>query len=621
MLGFFGGEKTTPVQKQKHHHFNKMKNELPTGYNQLFAGSGECLMCHNQQVNAQGESVSIISDWRSSMMAHSSKDPFWRAKVSHETLVNPGHAQVLEDVCTKCHAPVGHFNAHHNGQEYYSIDEMKNDPLALDGVSCTVCHQITDESLGNYSGNMILGTSKQIWGPFENPFAGPMINHTGYTPVYGPHIKDSRLCASCHTLITNTVDLSGNHTGDEFVEQAIYQEWKNSDFPALNISCQTCHVPEISDTVVVSSMPPWLGGRSPFGQHHLAGANVFMLKLMKENMDDLGVTATEAQMDSTISRAKRMLQQQSLNLQLAEVLRTEDTLFVDVSVENMAGHKFPSGYPSRRAFVELFVLNAEDDTIFHSGQMTGDYNLIHENPAYELHYNMIDSEEKVQIYEMVMGDVNYEPTTVLERAYVHLKDNRIPPHGFTSTHISYDTVEVAGNALNDEDFNKISGVEGSGKDIIHYHVPVDGESGALRIFANVYYQTVTDKWLQNMFTYSADEIDIFKEMYQQADRQPVKVAFDELISLSTWKNEKLIDENFVYPNPTRKFINLDFAVSVQKVTFYNLNGVAVLNYSNNSNSFLASANRQVQVPGKKGIYLIEVITSDGKYFTQKVLVN
>ena len=93
-----------------------IKNELPTGFNTYFAGSGECTLCHSAMVNNAGEPVSIINDWRSSMMANASKDPFWRAKVSHETLVNPQHAETLEDVCTRCHAPMGHFNAHMTGQ-------------------------------------------------------------------------------------------------------------------------------------------------------------------------------------------------------------------------------------------------------------------------------------------------------------------------------------------------------------------------------------------------------------------------------------------------------------------------------------------------------------------------
>jgi len=44
------------------------KNELPIGYNDHFAGSGECVLCHSSMVNNSGESISIVNDWRSSMM-------------------------------------------------------------------------------------------------------------------------------------------------------------------------------------------------------------------------------------------------------------------------------------------------------------------------------------------------------------------------------------------------------------------------------------------------------------------------------------------------------------------------------------------------------------------------
>ena len=84
--------------KMKHHpSFNTgIKAELPNGFNDLFAGSGECALCHENITNEQGESISISDDWRSSMMANAAKDPFWKAKVSHETLVNPGHAEALD---------------------------------------------------------------------------------------------------------------------------------------------------------------------------------------------------------------------------------------------------------------------------------------------------------------------------------------------------------------------------------------------------------------------------------------------------------------------------------------------------------------------------------------------
>lgn len=502
--------------------------DLPTSTNALFAGSGVCQTCHNSMVNLQGVPIGIVNDWRSTMMANSAKDPLWQAKVSHEGLVNPAHKIVLEDVCTKCHAPAGNVNAHHMGQNYYSMAEMNNDPLARDGVQCTVCHQIPASSMGNFSGSFLTGTNKTIWGPFANPVANPMIFNTGYTPVYGQHINDSRLCGSCHTLITHSVDLNGNLTGEDFVEQAIYHEWKNSAFPAQNVSCQTCHVPRIDDPVKISSLPPWLQPRSPFAMHQLAGANVFMDKLLRDNGSEIGVTATTIQFDSTISRSTRMLQQQTLDMTVAEINRTNDTLYVDLSLKNKAGHKFPGGFPSRRAFVEVIATKENGDTIFHSGKTDGNFNLINENSDYEPHHNIISSESQVQIYEMVMGDINGNVTTVLERAYQHLKDNRLLPVGFKTTHQSYDTTRIVGAAATDPDFNKTKFTQGTGIDKIHYHIPLTQYYGSVSITAKVLYQTVNDKWLNEMFSFSSDAINTFRSYYNEADKSPVLVASQTL---------------------------------------------------------------------------------------------
>ncbi len=502
--------------------------DLPQGYNDLFAGSGTCALCHNSMVNLQGESVAIANDWRSTMMANSAKDPFWQAKVSHEGLVNPNHKEALENVCTTCHAPVGNINAHHSGQVYYSLAEMKDDPLAMDGVQCTVCHQITASSLGNFSGTFITGTNKTIWGPFANPFANPMFFNTGFTPVYSEHINDSRICGSCHTLLTNSVDLNGNLTGEKFVEQAVYHEWNNSVFSQNDVTCQSCHVPRIDDPVKKSSAPPWLQPRSPFAMHQHAGANVFMERLLKQNSAAIGVTATDVQFDSTINRSTRMLQQHTLDMVIAETNRTNDTLFIELALINKAGHKFPSGFPSRRAWVEVVAVTANGDTLFHSGQTDANFNLIAENEDYEPHQQIINSEQQVQIYEMVMGDVNGDVTTVLERGYQHLKDNRIPPEGFNSQHFNYDTVQIVGAAATDPDFNRAGAIEGTGSDRLHFHIPLNSYYGKVDLSARVYYQTVSSKWLAEMFSHSSTEINTFRSYYENADRSPVLVAEQSL---------------------------------------------------------------------------------------------
>ncbi len=602
--------------RQMHKPLNLTETDPPNVYNDYFAGAGACMLCHNSMTDGDGKSVAIVNDWRSTMMANAAKDPFWKAKVSHEVLVNPHLKEEIETVCTRCHAPMGSINAFYNGEDHFTIEDMNSDTLGLDGVSCTVCHQITPESMGNISGNFDIGLNKETWGPYNNPFVNSMIQNTGYTPVYSEHIKDSRLCGSCHTLITNSLDLDGVPTGEEFVEQAIYQEWKNSNYSSNEMSCYSCHVPEITDIVKISNMPPWLDGRTPFGKHHFQGANVFMLKMLRNNIDTLGLTANETRFDSTINRTLRNLQQLSVSTSLNEIDRTQDSLYIDLELVNMVGHKLPGGYPSRRIFVELYAIAEIGDTIFHSGEMNGQYDLVNEDVDYEPHYGMINNEEQVQIYEMVMGDIENNVTTVLERAYLHLKDNRLPPLGFTSDHISYDTIQIVGLAELDENFNKSGSEEGTGSDIISYRIPIgDYEMQTIEITVKIHYQTVASRWLENMFTYTSEDIDLFEDLYQNADKQPVLMNETMLVSTPTSTLQNMDKKLVIYPNPARQFFSIREIDRYADISIYSLSGELIRKYSATTNSMY------FETPVDKVIYIVKVKSYNVKFFAQKIFVN
>ncbi|MFT3883909.1 MAG: multiheme c-type cytochrome [Flavobacteriales bacterium] len=187
---------------------------LTMARNHYFMGSGRCAGCHGHDptgfamMTEDGRDVNVVDDWRSSMMANSAKDPFWQAKVSHEVLVNPGHQVELEDKCTSCHAPSARYDKHLQGHGPYSFAELRNDSLALDGVSCVPCHIQRADSIGLlFSGQLRFDTlGRPIYGPFDNVFGAPMASFVGYEPHYGAHILDAGLCAGCHTLITATAD-------------------------------------------------------------------------------------------------------------------------------------------------------------------------------------------------------------------------------------------------------------------------------------------------------------------------------------------------------------------------------------------------------------------------------
>ncbi|MEM7037690.1 MAG: cytochrome c3 family protein, partial [Bacteroidota bacterium] len=306
---------------------------LPWEYNTLFTGSGRCGGCHafdpsgQTNVDTNGVDVNLTDRWRTSMMANSSKDPFWRAKVSHETQVNPSHRAILEDKCTSCHAPLGHFNAKHEGR-MFTMDSLVVDSLALDGVSCLACHQQDTNFVGKvFSGELAYDSNRVVYGPYETPYGAPMNFLVGFPPEFFAPVSQSENCAGCHTLITETVDLNGNPTGGEFVEQATYHEWLNSAYslPNERQDCQSCHMRKIEQPVKLAMDYFWLPGREPFLVHTFQGANSFMLKILKEYSDTLGIFPKPALFDSTIAMTEKMLREQTLDLSLAAGERDLDS--------------------------------------------------------------------------------------------------------------------------------------------------------------------------------------------------------------------------------------------------------------------------------------------------------
>jgi hypothetical protein len=592
---------------------------LPLADNGYFKASGNCDGCHGYDetmeanVNEAGDDISPVTMWRGTMMANSAKDPLWRAKVSHEVAINPSHQEALEDKCTSCHAPMGKYSHVEFNIGPYGIDDLENDSLGMDGVSCLACHKQSTQDLGNLNSGVLNFTPQPVaYGPFGKPFEAPMQDLVGILPVESEHIQDAGICAGCHTLLTNSVDLQGTSTGQTFVEQATYHEWLNSaynDGQPLAQTCQECHMPEEDADVILSAGYSELFPRSGVRRHELVGGNTFMLKLMKDNAVSIGLAATDEVMDSTIARTTRILQNQTIDLDLGFATFANDTGYFEVRLENKAGHKFPSGYPARRAFVEFLVLQGNGDTLFQSGLMNPDYTVSGENADYEPHYKVINSPSQAQIYEMVMGDVNSNVTTVLERAFVYLKDNRLAPAGFTTSHEVYDTTQIVGNALLDSDFN-FEGFEGSGTDMIRYHVPLNGYNGTIKVNARMKYQAVPPRFLTEMFAVSTPEIDAFESMYNNADKSPVLIASDSIMSINVVIDVAEITEPdiVIYPNPATNGLVRLRGMDVNRITsvqVFDVKGKLVSQHSRLNNA-------TIELPVKTGVYLIKLEGEFGK---------
>ncbi len=588
-----------------------------------FPTSSQCMGCHghdpnmNALVDLSGNDVNPFDFWSASMMANSAKDPFWRAKVSHEITVNPTHANELQDKCTSCHGPMGHFQAFYKGAEHYSIADLDADTFGLDGVSCGVCHKISPQNLGTtFSGDIKFDTSRVIYGPFLAPYDAPMNLYVGFQPIMSQHIKDSDICASCHTLVTSSVDNDGQLNGNSFVEQATYHEWLNSIYNTTNISCQHCHMPSLEEPIVISNNYLFLQGRSPFSKHELTGANSYMLKLMKIYKQQLGINASDANFDRTIALTLNQLKHNTLNIDLQLFDLGEDSLNFDLKLENKGGHKFPSGYPSRRAFVEFIVKSdITGDTIFHSGKFNEKYEIIAESMTESMpHFDVINKENEVQIYEMVMGDVNHQFTTVLERANFQLKDNRIPPKGFKTDHYAYDTVKIVGNAIFDTDFNKNIGSEGTGMDHLKYHIFKYG-TDRISVYAKVHYQSLPPKWLYPMFAYNTDPINTFKAMYESMPAETIVIAEDSIIGIDinpVGIVEQKTNEFSIFPNPvvSGQSFSINSSEKIENIILFDVAGKVLLNENKLRDRYYVTS---------PGVYFA-VISRNNKKYTKKILV-
>jgi len=592
-------------------------DSLVNDTNAWFVSSGVCAACHGHDttgfamVTSSGVDVNFVDDWRATMMANSARDPFWKAQVSHEGIVDPGHKDLLEGECTTCHAPMGNFS-HGLLQigQHYTLNDLASDPLGQDGVSCMACHAMSNSQGAVFSGQFSLDTNRVAFGPFPGAFAGPMIDSINIIPAYGPQILESEVCASCHTLVNQTVDLQGNFTGNSFVEQATYHEWVNSSFPNQGETCQSCHVPQLQEQILISAhYPNQINPRSPYGLHQFVGANSFMLKLLQANIDTLGLTAEPIHFDSVIARTERMLQQQSLDLNLYWGPRDLDTASYTVRIENRAGHKFPSGYPSRRAFVEFVARDLNGDTLLASGLLGSDGEVIGQDPDFEPHYEVINQPDQAQIYEFIMGDVNGNVTTTLRRGAVHLKDNRLLPKGFDRNHPNYDTVEVAGLADQDPDYQN-----GNGWDEIEYRVPLNGWTDSLQISVRVYYQTVRPGWLNETFANSSPEIDLFRDQFQAADKAPVLMAALDETALLTSKATAGVMSLHLWPNPAPEgevYLKVGDPGSVERVEVLDQQGKLIHRYQGTLQSLY-----QLELGSAAGVYWVRVVGKHNSW-TQK----
>jgi len=475
----------------------------------------KCDNCHG----GYDQAVEPAFNWRGGMMSQAMRDPLYLASVA----IANQDAPESGDLCIRCHAPDGWLNGRSTPTDGSALNN--ND---REGVQCDFCHKLVKPtpiginpfpedplylSSGTYqadqaylslladldgvplippqSGNgmYIVDQNNAKRGPYSDAEAKHKFN-------YSPFHKESELCATCHDVsnpVYKKVGVSPNYTYepndfdapsesfityDIFPVERTYSEWLMSAYNTkegvasdafggnkLNVSsCQDCHMQDVSGYGANKRRIPY---RDDLPLHDLTGGNTFVPALVAELFaNEVDVAALNA----GVLRARYMLQ----NAATMEVV-VENSI-ATVKIINNTGHKLPSGYPEgRRMWIQLKAFDIQGGLLTEFG-------------AYE---DAILSTEDTKVYEAKLGISKSLAlaTGLTQGESFHfvlnnevIKDNRIPPLGFTNENFIAIQSPVVDYVY----------LDGANFDITPYNLP----EGTDHVNVRLLYQTVSKEYIE-----------------------------------------------------------------------------------------------------------------------------
>lgn len=269
-------------------------------------------------------------------------------------------------------------------------------------------------------------------------------------------------------------------------------------------------MPVVQETVAIAATfgPP----RQGMHRHIFVGGNFLLQHMLQDHRTELAVNAPGDELSAAADRTSEFLRTQSARVTIEGAQESGGSLSFVVAVQNLTGHKLPTAYPSRRAWLHVAIRDAGGKVIFESGALRPDGSIVgNRNDTdphqYEQHFSVITSPDQVQIFESILKDSQGRVTTGLISAIGYLKDNRILPAGFNKQTAQPD-IAVIGAAANDASFT-------GGVARTRYEVRT-GVAGPFRIEAELWYQPIGFRWAHNLAPYQATETRRFLGYYETA---------------------------------------------------------------------------------------------------------
>ena len=532
-----GGQIQVPTTKNDFFLFGTQPNTDPNAFVPIYSSSS-CSGCHG----GYSDDVAPFDTWVVSMMAQAARDPVWSAARGVATQ----DANAGGSFCVRCHAPGawlsgrGHstspnvvltesdlegMNCHFchrvvNPTEgplsavgYPATNNPTPDPAVLDPLSQVGILPAANQGNATY----VVDPQDARRGPFSDvPIVGVPLPGGGTTgpfhpavTIYSPYHSDGAFCGTCHD-VSNPVftaqpdghlalnPMNRSHPtmnkNDMFGEQRTFSEWLNSTFATAGVyfpdrrfggnhatgvmkSCQDCHMPAQQGY----GCSPYIGtdaDRPNVPQHSWAGSNTWVIRAVVTQLndespgqaEDLGLTPERV--DASVARNMQMLRDAS------DMELTQSGSELRVKITNQSGHKLPTGYPEgRRAWINVKFYAANDVLIAERG-----------------HYDMTTailsgSDTKVYETEQVIGAEVAAATNLPLHTHFHLslasetlRDNRIPPRGFTNAAFAAAGAAPVGYTYAD----------GQYWDNTNYVIPTN----AVKAAVSFYYQTSSKEYME-----------------------------------------------------------------------------------------------------------------------------
>lgn len=293
-----------------------------------FANPDTCEECHEQHV----------AEWRISNHAYALKDPVFLAMVEVGQKQSEGK---LGQFCIQCHSPVALateqtpvFPDPETGIYRQPFDDV--DAIGQQGVSCDVCHSITNV-LEPFNARVVYTPDGVRRGTIRDP-----VTNKEHESAYSELHATADVCSPCHAVV--------NPKG-ALIEET-FGEWEMSSAAAEGKTCQDCHMPEYTGRAAPDAPERTLH------RHTFVGVDVSLLPEDEfpgfQEMRDL---------------TAEMLRS-SVEFSAQANIADRDNPRIELEIRNLAGHAVPSGATAeRQMWVELMVRNADGDVVFETGTL------------------------------------------------------------------------------------------------------------------------------------------------------------------------------------------------------------------------------------------------------------